>query len=347
MSINNIKLSSYFSNKGIILNEEQIKIINNLDVFWKIKKSNRKITGCYLWGKPGRGKTMIMDAFSECAKSTTIRIHYHHFLRELHKNLIIKNYTSLDSLTIFANKIADNYKLFCLDEFHLHDIADTIMMERFFNILFKKKVFVILTSNYVPKSLLPDSKMHHHAQGIINMIEKELFVFQLDNYYNKDYRYNTCNLSNQYIYPYNKESETALLNYLNSTGLDIYQNFQPILIQKRKITPYAIGKYCIWFDFDTICLGFYSHLDYLEISEKWEVIVVSNISYYGLKNADGLRRFIWLVDILYDQKKHLFISSEEPIETMLSKLEETIDISRTISRLHEMKSAIFTINKYT
>lgn len=109
----------------------------------------------------------------------------------------------------------------------------------------------------------------------------------------------------------------------------------------RPVQARSIGENYIWFSFDAICGGPRSHLDYLEISERWDIVVVSGIRQCQMKNADGLRRFVWLVDVLYDRRRRLLLTSELPIETMLSEATPHVDTHRTQSRLAEMRSASF------
>jgi cell division protein ZapE len=340
-------LLQHFSGLGVCLDPGQCRAAETLDALClQAQRSadrlfrRRPTVGAYLWGEPGRGKTMLMDGLFALATVPAQRLHYHQFLRDLHRELARSGgRRQTDYLSTLARQVATQSRLFCLDEFHLHDVADAILMERFLTVLLERRVLVILTSNYAPESLLPDPELHWHALRLIALIRRDMTVLHLDG--EQDYRYRQTSTREQYLHPCGEESELRLCQLLRSMGQDLCVGPVSVTLSGRSLPVRALGPRCVWFDFETICLGPRSHLDYLEMAERWDVVVISDIQQRQLNQADGLRRFIWLVDVLYDRRQCLLLVAECPIETLLQAVELSVDIHRTLSRLSEMRSVSF------
>jgi cell division protein ZapE len=339
-------LAQHLADQGITLNPGQRRVADTLDTLylkaeqhagWSLRRSAP--LGAYLWGEPGRGKTMLMDGLFALSALPAQRIHYHQFLRDLHRELAQAGSEQDDCLRALARKVATRCRMFCLDEFHMHDVADTILLERFLAALLEQRVLVVLTSNYAPPQLLPDPHLHRYALPVIALIESQMVVLHLDG--QQDYRYRETAAREQYLHPCNEETDERLRQMLAAVGPQRQDGTTSITLSGRSLAPRALGVNWIWFDFDTICLGPRSHLDYLEMSERWEVVVLSDIRQAQLNKPDGLRRFIWLVDVLYDRRTCLLLASEQSIDTMLQDVAHSVDTDRTLSRLAEMRSASF------
>ncbi|WP_369854544.1 cell division protein ZapE [Candidatus Thalassolituus haligoni] len=301
----------------------------------------QRLVGAYLWGEPGRGKTLLMDALFQQFPLAAKRIHYHAFLRDLHRGMANSGGKN-DYLVTLAHQVASQCRLFCLDEFHLHDIADVILLERFLAVLIKQRVVIVLTSNYPPQELLPDPDLHHRALGAIAMIEKHLRVLHLD--HDQDYRYREAALVPNYINLLDQAADDWLLNRLAEWGHALRLNdaeSATVPLRGRGLPVRALDESCVWFDMAAICEGPRSHLDYLELAERWSTVVISDIQTRHLWRADTLRRFIWLVDVLYEHKHKLLLSSERPIQEMLADPALAADTLRSLSRLMEMQSPSF------
>lgn len=339
-------LAKRFAEGSVALDAGQIRAALSLDGLYRqaLRQGGwpRRTApmGAYLWGEPGRGKTMLMDGLFAQAELPAQRIHYHQFLRDLHRALARSDGAHADFLSTLALRVAKQCRMFCLDEFHLHDVADAILMERFLGVLLEQRVLVILTSNYAPQQLLPDPHLHPYALGVIALIERHMSILHLNG--DKDYRYREGEALRQYLTPCSADTEQRLRCLLADLGQAVPAEAAAVRLSDRPVPVRAVGDDYVWFDFDAICLGPRSHLDYLEISERWNVVVVSNIWQAQLNKADGLRRFIWLVDVLYDRRQRLLLASERPIETMLREVALSVDTHRTLSRLAEMQSASFT-----
>lgn len=339
-----LSFTHYFQQRNIVLDAMQQQVVSTLEQLIGLPEQKLSVhrrassAGLYLWGEPGRGKTMLMDALSVLTSPQSLRIHYHLFLRDLHASLAQAHGNRDDHLAVLAADTAREYRVFCLDEFHLHDIADTILMERFLRVLLREGVLVILTSNYQPEQLLPDPLFHERALPTIALIREHMAVMHLDG--NKDYRYRSAERLPHYLSPCSENNQQQLMALLEQEESKL-QLQQAVTLCGRKVMAEAVGQHAVWFRFDTLCLGPRSHLDYLDLADRWNTIVVSDIHQAGLDKPDGLRRFIWLVDVLYDRRLQLYLTSQDDIAQMLQQVPIPGDMPRTLSRLAEMQSAGF------
>ncbi|WP_221797957.1 cell division protein ZapE [Oceanobacter mangrovi] len=353
-----MSIDRYFADHQIQLDETQQQVIETLmrlqgracktvDGFSLLKKPLRS---AYMWGRPGRGKTMLMDALFANAQLPAKRIHYHNFLRDLHDGMNA-NHGETDYLAVMANRVADEYRMYCLDEFHLHDVADVILLERFLEVLLKRQVFVVLTSNYEPVNLLPDPDVHHRALGCIAMIEKYFEVMTLNG--ERDYRYRDDIEHDCYFSPADSSSEAAIIERLGLTQIPpaevaikvpVRNRFMPVrMVQERPddSEEQAGHEGIVWLDFREACEKPHSHLDYLALVECYDSFVVTGISANRLLNPNTLRRLIWLVDVLYEYRRRLLLTAEQPIIELLQDERFEEDTTRLISRLMEMQSSSY------
>ncbi|MCY0966559.1 cell division protein ZapE [Parathalassolituus penaei] len=340
-------LVQHLQNQGVELDDSQRQAAEALEQLQhQSQRPKRKVAffrrrqprGAYLWGEPGRGKTLLMDALFALYPEASRRLHYHHFLRELHRGMSRPG-GGTDFLITLAHEVAANCRMFCLDEFHVHDGADAVLLERFLAVLLKQQVFVVLTSNYPPDNLLPDPNHHHKAQKIIALVNRNFDILHLDGA--RDYRRRGGDTSLQYLAPADEVSDHRLLALLATAGCSLTLDNRLVRLSGRAVNARAEGEGVVWFDFEAICMGPRSHLDYLEIAERWSQVVVSGIHRRLLHEPNALRRLIWLVDVLYEHRLRLWLISEEPILELLSDPELEADTVRLVSRLMEMQLLVF------
>ena len=290
--------------------------------------------GIYLWGAPGRGKTLLMDHFYSLAAGNKRRVHFHEFLRHMHQELArVSAYQQPFSSAVDA--YCDGLDLLCFDEFHVHDIADAVLISKLLDALIKRDMRIVLTSNYAPQRLMPDPVSHARFAPAIQLLQKHFNIVHLDGV--EDYRAQSLVQAQHYLYPLNETTTAALQSYF--LRLEPSASLEPahVEVAGRWLPCIALGEKTLWLDFDALCRANRSYIDYLELAERFEVFLVSSITAYSLDNANTLKRFLWLVDVLYDKKKSLLLSSEEPIRQMLGACESIADLERTSSRLAEME----------
>ncbi|MGB1092967.1 MAG: cell division protein ZapE, partial [Oceanobacter sp.] len=234
----NSPLQTYFAKLDVTLDAAQHKASLALEHLLHLHQStdsgNRKRrwwkrpqhTGAYLWGEPGRGKTMLLDAMFACLlgeagtrEGTGKRVHYHQFLRELHQKM--SQNRGKDYLLTIADELASSCSVFCLDEFHVHDVADVVLLQRFIEALLKRHVLVVLTSNYPPEDLLPDPNKHERALPLIAMLKKHLQVIELDG--DRDYRQRNEAPLPHYLSPVDDSTDAQLLDLLDQYGAPVQE----------------------------------------------------------------------------------------------------------------------------
>jgi cell division protein ZapE len=291
--------------------------------------------GVYLWGGVGRGKTFLMDSFySTVAVRRKTRIHFHAFMRDVHAELAKVNHEA-DPLAVVAARVAARWRLICFDEFHVSDIADAMILGRLLSALFSAGVVFVMTSNYRPDALWPDGLQRERFLPAIALIEQWLDVIEIDA--GVDYRLRALTHMPIYHTPAGPASEAALKRAFDamSTGPD--EGLQ-IAVDGRALTAKRRAGSVAWFDFSMLCGGPRSQRDYLELAQRFAVMLISDIPRLSPEAADQARRFTWLIDILYDHRVKVLASAAVPAEELYAEGHNAQDFPRTVSRLVEMRT---------
>ena len=288
--------------------------------------------GVYLWGPVGRGKSFLMDAFYLCVPLVRKRrVHFHHFMRELHRELNALKGTE-DPIAEVAARTARRFRLMCFDEFHVSDIADAMLLGRFFEQAMQRGVEFVMTSNYHPDQLYPDGLQRERFLPAIEFIKSRLDVVGVDN--GTDYR--RLKMERVKVYHVNDEN---ILESIFSELKDVEEERQPLDVEGRSIAYRKRAGGLAWFDFQALCGGPRSYADYVDLGRRFHTVMLSGVPRMSPKNADAARRFTWLVDVFYDDKVKMVVSAEAEPERLFPAGENSAEFERTVSRLHEMQSA--------
>ncbi len=293
--------------------------------------------GLYLWGGVGRGKSFLMDCFYAASPlEKKVRIHFHEFMREVHRELHELSGLS-DPLDELAKRISKRYRLICFDEFHINDIADAMILYRLLSALFEDRVQFVMTSNYRPDQLYPNGLHRDRLIPAIKLLEEKLDVLNVDA--GNDYRRVQMAQVEAYLTPLNEKTDQRLLEMYAGLIGNQQEQFNPVLnIESRELKPLHMGDGVVWFDFQTLCCGPRSQNDYLEIANQFHTVILSGVPYMPPRMTNEARRFIWLIDVLYDHKIKLIMSAEVPASDLYTEGQITAEFSRTVSRLIEMQS---------
>ena len=293
--------------------------------------------GLYLWGGVGRGKSFLMDCFYAASPlEKKIRIHFHEFMREVHRELHELSGLS-DPLDELAKRISNRYRLICFDEFHINDIADAMILYRLLSALFEDRVQFVMTSNYRPDQLYPNGLHRDRLIPAIKLLEEQLEVLNVDA--GNDYRRVQMAQVEAYLTPLNEKTDQRLLDMFHGLIGHQPEVTRPVLnIESRELRPLHMADGVVWFDFQTLCCGPRSQNDYLEISKQFHTVILSGVPYMPPRMTNEARRFIWLIDVLYDHKNKLILSAEVPAPDLYTEGQITSEFSRTVSRLIEMQS---------
>jgi len=300
--------------------------------------------GAYLWGGVGRGKSFLMDSFFSCVPLVRKqRVHFHHFMREVHRELgkLKGQENPLDQL---AERIARRARLICFDEMHVNDVADALILGRLLERTMDLGVVYCMTSNYPPDDLYKDGLKRSDFLSTIELLKHRLDVIEVDS--GVDYRLRALERSRTYVTPLDAAADEALAQAFNDIAETDAQS-APLDIEGRKIRFRHRAGGVVWFDFDVICGQGRSQLDYLQLAQEFHTVIVANVPRLGAEQLDEARRFTLLVDVFYDNHVKLFVSAEAPPEQLLEK-EQLLgepqaraaiqEFDRTVSRLSEMQS---------
>ncbi|MFT4580422.1 MAG: cell division protein ZapE [Gammaproteobacteria bacterium] len=303
----------------------------------RMKKANREpIRGIYLWGRVGRGKTYIVDTFFDCLTTQRkLRIHFHSFMRKIHTELKQLNRES-DPLAAVARQWAREFDVLCLDEFHVGDITDAMILGNLLRALFDNGVSLITTSNEAPKELYQDGLQRQQFLPAIALLEKHLEVFELAG--ELDYRLRALEQAGIYYTPHSDD----VVSHLRQRFIDIAPSRGEaggsVDIDGRPIPTIRRAEGIVWFDFQTLCGGARSTGDYIEIALCHHTIVLSDVPIMDKDASDAARRFINLIDELYDRNVKLIVSAAADAEKLYAGSRLTAPFKRTVSRLTEMQS---------
>ncbi|MBS0351454.1 MAG: AFG1 family ATPase [Proteobacteria bacterium] len=322
---------------------DQIEVLKYLnEIYKKIHKNYffkkilyKKITGLYLWGGVGVGKTLILDCFYHASRVGKLRLHFHAFMRKLHQELFLCQ-GQKNPLKAIAKKLALEYRLICFDEFLVTNVADAMILAEFFRALFDHGVCLVATSNTAPDQLYEHGLQRQRFIPAINLIKEHTKVWHLA--IERDYRKRVLEQLPSYYSSLNVASEQAMQHVFAklSEGQSLAQS--ALLVNDREITIKQKTSNIVWFDFNIICGRPRSQLDYLAIADQYPIVLISSVPKLDKVSPDKLVSFINLVDIFYDAKIRLIISAEVPIIELYQGKEYQITFKRIESRLIEMQT---------
>jgi cell division protein ZapE len=290
--------------------------------------------GVYLWGPVGRGKSFLMDAFFLCVPLVRKRrVHFHHFMRALHRELDELKGTE-DPLAAAAARTARKYRLICFDEFHVADIADAMILGRLLAETMERGVEFVMTSNYHPDELYANGLQRERFLPAIELLKSRLDIVAVDN--GIDYR----RLKMEKLKVYHLDADAELERIFMELR-DVEEEKQPLDVEGRTIPYRRRAGGLVWFDFQVLCGGARSYADYVDLARRFHTVMLSGVPRMSAKNADAARRFTWLVDVFYDDRVNLIVSAAAQPEDLFTEGENAAEFQRTVSRLHEMQSVAY------
>lgn len=294
------------------------------------------VKGLYLFGAVGRGKTFLMDMFCECIPFSVKRLHFHHFMKSVHDEL--KHIKEQENpLSLIAADFAAAYRILCLDEFMVTDITDAMLLYGLLKDLINHGVVIITTTNIAPDDLYKDGLQRARFLPAIDLIKTHLVIHEIAQ--GQDFRRLFLDRHPRFFSPLNAVTQAKLVQISTelSRGLKLKKNAM-ITINQREIPFVAKSQAVIWFTFADICEGYRSQMDYIELAKCFSVMIVSDIPLLDQYKEDAARRFLLLIDELYDRRIDLILSSAVPIENIYSGKKITFEFERLQSRLFEMQS---------
>lgn len=314
---------------------ETVQAPKRLFSFFK-KQEPSRIKGLYFWGGVGRGKSFLIDSFFDCLPfSEKKRIHFNHFMQDIHSQLRTLPKTP-DPLKVIAKDYAHKYRVICIDEFHVDDITDAMIMAGLLQALFENGIVLVTTSNIAPEDLYKNGLQRDRFLPAIEMIKRHTTIFQLNS--NTDYRLQLLEQQGTYHAVAPHESHAIMESHLQRLANTTITYNTDIVINGRNIHCKAITDNQVWFEFSDICQTPRSSGDYIQLAREFQTILVSNIPAMGDGQNDIVQRFIQLIDAVYDHNVKFIATALTSPDDLYNGEGLTVPFQRTVSRLHEMRS---------
>ncbi len=294
--------------------------------------------GVYMYGGVGRGKSFLMDCFfNEVPLLRKTRLHFHEFMREVHRELQELKGT-VDPLVELGRRIARRHRLICLDEFHVSDVTDAMILHRLLQALFAHRVGIVTTSNFHPEELYPNGLHRERILPAIALLKEHLNIVNVDN--GVDYRQRALEQVQLYHAPLGADADAAM-NEAFGRLAEMREDDPVLHIEHRQLRARRRAGGAVWFDFRELCGGPRSQSDYIELASQFHTLLLSNVPQMTPRLASEARRFTLLVDVLYDRRVKFIVSAEVPPEQLYVEGPLAHEFARTVSRLVEMQSAEF------
>jgi cell division protein ZapE len=339
------------ADSGFVCDSRQLAAIEELETLWlqlvefKAKRNQflgRSLlspdvpNGLYIWGGVGRGKTFLMDGFYHCLPyRRKRRIHFHNFMAEVHHEMKLLAHER-DPLMALANKMEQSTRLLCLDEFHVDDIADAMILGRLLQALLERGVVLLTTSNFAPDGLYPNGLQRQNFLPAIALLKRDLKVLHLDS----DTDYRLLQMARDPLFMLTSDPATELLMQSLfqrlTAGLHCVAN--TIQVGNIQIPVKRDAREVVWFEFGALCGGNHDQSDYLQIAHRYPTLFISSIPQFNTDNAAAARRFTWLIDVLYDNHVQLVASFAANLTTLYEASALNSEAQRIVSRLTEMQT---------
>lgn len=302
-------------------------------------KAPAPVKGAYFWGSTGRGKTWLMDSFYACADfPEKHRLHFHRFMREIHHQLSELPHTA-DPLKVIARQWAEKYRLICLDEFHVSDIGDAMLLAGLLDALFKQGVSLVTTSNIPIDELYKNGLQRERFLPAIALLKQYTTEVALGE--GKDYRIGLLAKNDVYHVLSKGQGEGILREQFERLANVPLKSNREIEINRRAFHYQAWANELIWFEFDELCAKPRSANDYIDIAKSFHTVFISGIPCMDEDKDDVAKRFVHLIDALYDNQVKLVVAAAVPADQIYRGRLVKFEFERTVSRLSEMASQAY------
>ena len=344
-----MNLNKYFlkhcKDKNFEINQDQINIINDLksyytdnfkqNLFTKIFKKKDIKLGFYLVGDVGVGKTMILNFFFNQLEENKMRLHFNEFMIKFH-DFIFENKNKSNGLDLFVKDLSKSTKLIYFDEFQVTNIVDAMILGKLFKKIFEEKIKVIFSSNIKIKDLYKDGLQRDQFIPFIKILENNSYEKEL--LIEDDYRsVNNKNLD-RFLSPINQSTNFMFNKFFRKVTKNKNKTLKIIETKGRKINIENFYDGIMKFHFDELCNRNLGSEDYINIMNSCTFLLIEGLPNFKEDNSNQQQRFITLIDILYEKKIPLMITSYKDLKSINSSKSLLKPFKRTISRLYELTS---------
>jgi cell division protein ZapE len=295
--------------------------------------------GLYIWGDVGRGKTFLMDLFFGAAKvAKKRRAHFNRFMVDVHARIHAERQRagSSDPIPVVARDLAAQARLLCFDEFQVTDVADAMILGRLFDRLFAEGVTIVATSNTPPDRLYEGGLNRQLFLPFIAEIKQRLEVVELNG--PTDYRLQRISGITVYMTPLGREADSAMDAAWRRLTDSPRGKPSSLAVLGRKVPVPQAARGVARFDFQGLCAQPLAAADFLAVAQEFHTLLLDHIPELSPENRNEARRFILLIDTLYDEGVKLVCSAAAPPDLLYPKGDGADAFRRTASRLAEMQS---------
>jgi len=325
------------------INQNQFDIINYLKIYYTenfrknflfdfFRNRNDKV-GFYLVGEVGVGKTMILNFFFNELKEKKLRLHFNEFMVNFH-DFVFQN--KENGIELFVQDLNKKTQIIYFDEFQVTNIVDAMILGKLFKRIFEENIKVIFSSNTNISDLYKDGLQRDQFIPFLKILknnchEKELLV-------NEDYRSSKNLELDRFLSPINESSNFVFNKFFRKITKNRNKSLKILEVKGRNIVLENFYDKVIKFEFEELCNRNLGSEDYIKIAENCEFILIKNLPNFNDNNSNQQQRFITLIDIIYEKKIPLMITSHVDLNLIKSSKSIAEPFKRTISRLYELTS---------
>ncbi|MDA9664068.1 cell division protein ZapE [bacterium] len=327
------------------INPNQVEIVKSLNNYYtenfkqnflkKIFNKKFKKLGYYLVGDVGVGKTMILNFFFNELQLKKKRLHFNEFMIKFH-DFIFKNKDKKNGIENFVKDLSNKTQIIYFDEFQVTNIVDAMILGKLFKRIFEEKIKVIFSSNTNINDLYKDGLQREQFIPFIKILEKNSIEEELS--IDEDYRLTQKEDLDRFLSPINESTNFKFNKFFRKITKDKNKTLKILKVKGREIMLENFYNGVVKFDFEELCNRNLGSEDYIKISESCNFIFIEKLPYFEEHNSNQQQRFITLIDIIYEKKIPLMITSHVDLNSIKSSISMTNSFKRTISRLYELTS---------
>ena len=328
------------------INQRQLSIIDNLLDYYKdnfdqsllnkIFKKNNYRPGFYLVGDVGVGKTMILNFFFDQIKVKKLRLHFNEFMIQFH-DFIFKNKDKENTIEFFIKDLKKKTELIYFDEFQVTNIVDAMILGKLFKRIFEENIRVIFSSNIEIDNLYKDGLQRDQFIPFIKILKKNCFQNELS--ISEDYRSSKNIDLERFLSPINETNNFVFNKFFRKLTKNKEKTLKVLEIKGRKLVIENFHERIVKFKFDELCDRNLGSEDYLVLANNCDFLFIENLPDFNEYNSNQQNRFITLIDIIYEKKIPLMITSPVNLDLIKSSKSLKKTFKRTISRLYELTSS--------
>ncbi len=337
---------SFCENQDLEVNKKQINVIKKLEEYYKInfksflsKLFSKKLSqkGFYLYGDVGVGKTMILDFFFDKLDKRKLRKHFNEFMLNFHDFVHERKQKSEENIiNLFVKDLKSKTSLIYFDEFQVTNIVDAMILGKLFDQIFKENIKIIVTSNTKISELYKDGLQRDQFIPFIKIMQDQSIEYELK--IEDDYRKLNGTQLQRYFYPLNKETNFKINKFFRKITKNKKKSTISINVKGRDFKIENFYEGILRIKFNELCDQNLGAEDYLEIIQSCKFMVIDQIPQFNDVNSNQQKRFITLLDVIYDKDISLAVTADQNLDKFNSSRLLEKPFKRTISRLYELTS---------